>query len=134
MRILNKRRHSVVAWNAPSLSNFSQLRELGISGEVGDLAEIDLLSGITSKNIRKITITKSVAGEFLDSNSYYWHGLDTVLCRLCPQEGPTELEVEIQSASHRGGLKYIGYLPGFQRVGRVRFVYDEKVLYCNKMQ
>ena len=105
---------------APNLSGCVNLRKLRRVVYPTDLAEIALISTITSKHIQKITFAESVALRSCHHSHEYWTGLDNTLSELGPQTD-SMLHVEVQTSRKIVPNKFEMYLPRFQEVGRVTF-------------
>jgi len=85
--------------------------------------ELDLISSITSTNIRKITFTQRVASKGQTGPDHpNWTQLDNSLCRLVDRlESGLRLEVEFRAVSARAWwneeLGFKKYLPRFYEKG-----------------
>ena len=86
-----------------TLSNCPELRELEINAWHPGTVELDLISSITSTNIRKITFTQSLAPNRPTVPDHpNWTRLDNSLCRLVDRsECGLRLEVGFRAADAR---------------------------------
>jgi len=106
-----------------TLSNCPELRELEINAWHPGTVELDLISSITSTNIRKITFTQSLAPNRPTVPDHpNWTRLDNSLCRLVDRsECGLRLEVGFRAADARawwnGELGFKKYLPRFYEKG-----------------
>jgi len=97
--------------------------------------ELDLVSSITSTNIRKITFTKSFALQDYPVGDTYWKKLDSSLCQLVDQSGcEHQLEMKFQAYNVQCWMvEFEEYLPKFHGKGRVTVVNQDSnmVVYCS---
>lgn len=107
-----------------TLSNCRELRELEICALCPRTMELDLISSITSANIRRISFTPllSLEGQS-DPDHTDWAKLDNSLCQLVGRlERGARLEVEFQALNTQawsGVLDFKKYLPKFYEKGGV---------------
>lgn len=107
-----------------TLSGCRELQELEIHALCPGVAEQNLISSITSTNIRRIAFTQSVSPhEEPESENPDWAQLDNSLCRLVDRlESGLRLEVEFRALAkrvQRGVLDFKKLLPRFCEKGGV---------------
>ena len=106
--------------NPLSLSNCRELRELKISALRPGIVVLNLISSITSTNIKRIVFVEPQ--ESLESDHPNWAELGNLLCRLGDRSecGP-RLEVEFQALDvqgrRSGKLGFGKHLPRFCEKG-----------------
>jgi len=109
--------------NPLTLSGCRELKELEIHASRPGIAESDLISSITSTNIRRITFTQPISPhDTWMSDHLNWARLDNSLCRLVDRLGSGHrLEVEFLAFNARlwwgGDLGFKKYLPRFHEKG-----------------
>ncbi|KAF9647249.1 hypothetical protein BDM02DRAFT_2735437 [Thelephora ganbajun] len=131
LRLLRDIRTYRPAFGSVLLSRCRELRELEIAMAYPGTKEVDLISSITSTNIRKITFTYPPSVQGFSWYDVYWRAFDNPLSLLVGRLGcKRRLEVEfrildveiVEMDGEAGAMVIVNSLAEFREKGQIRVV------------